>query len=170
MDVLEFQDGELEGRLNDLVATAAQVFDVAGAGIMLIDDAGQLRLIGASDETGRALELAQQSTGTGPGIQSTRRNSVVAVDDLSQDERWPLIRDELTPKGVLSVLSAPIRVLNHSTGNLNLFDSSPREWTQADRSGLLAFSGVVAAMLRIALEAQHSGQLVRELTAQIAPR
>lgn len=168
MDVLEFGDGELEERLDDLVETAAQIFDVAGAGIMLADEVGQLRLIGASNETGRALEQAQQDTGTGPGIQSTRRNSVVAVDDLSQDERWPLIRDALVPRGLLSVLSAPIRVLDHATGNLNLFDNSPREWTQADRAGLLAFSGVVAAVLRIALEAQHSGQLVRELTAQIA--
>ncbi len=170
MDVLDFQDGELEERLNDLVTTAAQIFDVAGAGIMLIDEAGHLRLVGASDETGRALELAQHETGTGPGIQSTRRNSVVAVDDLSQDERWPLIRDQLLPKGVLSVLSAPIRVRDQAAGNLNLFDGSPRVWTQADRSGLVAFAGVVTAMLRIALEAQHNGQLVRELGAQIASR
>jgi GAF domain-containing protein len=169
MDVLEFQEGELEQRLDDLVETAAQVFDVAGAGIMLIDEHGHLRLIGASDETGRALELAQQETGTGPGIQSTRRNSVVAVDDLAQDERWPLIREDLVPKGVLSVLSAPISLLEHPAGNLNLFDRSPREWTQADRSGLVAFAGVVAAMLRIALEAQHTGQLVRELSAKLAP-
>ena len=169
MDVLEFQEGELEHRLDDLVAIAAQVFDVSGAGIMLIDESGRLRLIGASDEIGRALELAQQNTETGPGIQATRRNTVVAVDDLSQDERWPLIRDELVPKGVLSVLSAPIRILDHPTGNLNLFDGSPREWTQADRSGLQTFAGVATAMLRIALEAQHSGRLVRELSAQIAP-
>lgn len=168
MDTLEFQDGELEQRLDDLVETAAQVFDVAGAGIMLISEDGQLRLIGASDETARSLELAQQESGTGPGIQSTRRNSVVAVDDLSQDERWPSIREDLVPKGVRSILSAPIKVRDHTTGNLNLFDESPREWTQADRSGLVAFAGVAGAMLRISLEARHSGQLVSQLIAQLA--
>jgi hypothetical protein len=31
----------------------------------------------------------------------------------------------------------------------------------------VAFAGVVSAMLRIAVEAKHSGELVRELTAQI---
>jgi len=169
MDVLEFRDGELEQRLDDLVETAAQVFDVAGAGIMLVDDDGRLRLIGASDETGRALELVQQETGTGPGVQSTSRNSVVAVDDLAHDDRWPLIQDQLVPKGVLSVLSAPISVREVPAGNLNLFDSSPREWTQSERSGLVAFGGVAAALLRIALEAQHSGELVRELSARLMP-
>ena len=169
MDALEFHEGELEQRLDDLVETAAQVFDVAGAGIMLIAEDGGLRLIGASDETARALELAQLENGTGPGIQATRRDSVVAVDDLSQDERWPSIREELVPKGIRSVLSAPIKVRDHTTGNLNLFDESPREWTQADRSGLVAFAGVAGAMLRIALEARHSGELVNKLTAQLAP-
>lgn len=168
IDALAFEEGELEQRLDELVETAAHVFDVAGAGMMLIGDDGQLRLLGASDQTARALELAQQEHGVGPGVQSTRRKSVVAVNDLAQDERWPQIREELVPKGVRSVLSAPINVRDHATGNLNLFDDSPREWTQADRSGLVAFAGVAGAMLRIALEAQHGGELVRELTAQLA--
>lgn len=169
IDTLEFEEGELEQRLDELVETAASVFDVAGAGMMLIDEDGQLRLIGATDPTGRALELAQQESGVGPGIQSTRRNCVVAVNDLRYDERWPQLRDELAPMGVVSVLSAPIHVRERATGNLNLFDDSPREWAESDRSGLVAFAGVAAAMLRIAIEARHRGQLVRELSAQLIP-
>lgn len=169
MDALEFHEGELERRLDQLVETAAQAFDVTAAGIMLIDESGQLRLIGASDETGRALELVQEQTGTGPGIQATRRNSVVAVPDLEHDERWPLIRADLVPKGVLSVLSAPVRVHDRPAGTLNLFDSAPQAWTQADRSGLVAFAGVASALLRIAIEAQHGGELVRRLNAQLTP-
>lgn len=167
IDALEFNDGELEARLDALVDTASLVFDVAGAGMMLIDEAGKLRVIGASDQTARALELAQQSSGIGPGIQSTYRNSLVVVDDLRSDERWPALRDELVPKGVLSILSAPIYVRDQPTGNLNLFDDKPREWTQSERSAVVAFAGIAAAMVRIALEARHKGELVRELSTQL---
>lgn len=169
IDALEFDDGELEARLDDLVETATQVFEIAGAGMMLIDEAGQLRLIGASDQTARELELAQQRTGVGPGIQSTYRNSVVVVDDLRNDERWPGLRDELATKGVVSILSAPIHVRGRPAGNLNLFDDAPREWTPNERSAVVAFARIAGAMLRIAIEARHRGRLVRELTAQLMP-
>lgn len=169
IDGLEFEDGELERRLDELVETAAQVFGIAGAGMMLIDEDGQLRLIGASNQTARALELAQQQSGTGPGIESTHDDTVVVVADLVTERRWPRLRDELVAVGVRSVLSIPIRVRDRPTGNLNLFDDRPREWTQSERAGAAAFAGVAAAMLRIALEARHSGRLVRELTAQLAP-
>lgn len=48
-------------------------------------------------------------------------------------------------------------------GTLNLFDQVEREWTEAERAGVAAFARV-AAILRIALEAYHRGQLIAELS------
>jgi GAF domain-containing protein len=162
--VVDCRPGELEERLDELVKIAAAVFDVAGAGLMLIDDESRLRLVGASDDAGRALEMAQQQAGEGPGVQATRRRELVTLTDFSRDGRWPEIHRAVAPFGVVSVISAPIYLRGQAVGNLNLFDRVAREWTQADRDGVTVFAGVAAALLRIALEARHSGQLVAELS------
>jgi GAF domain-containing protein len=166
MGVVDFRPGELEERLDELVEIAATVFDVAGAGLMLIDDESHLRLVGASDAAGRALELAQEREGEGPGVEATRRDELVFLTDFAQDGRWPAIHRAVAPFGVVSVISAPIRLRGQGVGNLNLFDRVAREWTQADCDGVTAFAGVVTALLRIAVDAHHNGQLVAELSGR----
>lgn len=167
VETADLRDGELEARLGQIVTTAAVIFDVAGAGLMLRDAEGQFRLVGASDEAGRALERAQQEFGEGPGVEASRTGQIVAVDDLEHDPRWPGLDEAVVPLGVVSVLSAPVPISGLGTGNLNVYDRAAREWTEADRAGLSAFSGVAGAMLRIAIEAHHHGQLVTELRAQL---
>ncbi len=168
VDALAFTRGELDARLAELVETVAQVFGFLGAGIMMMNESGQLYLIGTFDPTAGALELAQREGGVGPGVQATRLNRVVAVDDLNRDERWPQLRETLVPRGVRSLLCAPIRVHNRPVGNLNLVDGAPREWTQSERAGLTAYAGLIGAMLRIALDGAHEDQLVLELAKRLA--
>jgi GAF domain-containing protein len=167
VETADLRDGELEDRLDQIVKTAMVIFDVAGAGLMLRDAEGQFHLVGASDEAGRALERAQQESGEGPGVEASRSGQIVAVDDLQRDLRWPGLDEAVVPLGVVSVLSAPVPIRGLGTGNLNVYDRIAREWTEADRAGLSAFSGVAGAMLRIAIEAHHHGKLVTDLRAQL---
>jgi anti-anti-sigma factor len=162
--------GTLEERLDDLVDTAARLFAVDGAGLMLVDADGRLRSAGASDDAAEALERAQEHAGDGPGVVATRDRKVVAVEDLSRDDRWPALWTELERHRVRSVLSAPIWVRGRPAGNLNLLGREPRPWSLEERDGIAAYAGAATAMLRIALEAQHADDLVRRLRDGLAGR
>jgi len=168
LGTVDFGPGELEQRLDEIVESAAAIFDVAGAGLMLVDERSRLRLVGASNEAGRALEEAQEHAGDGPGIEATRQRELVVVSDLSRAGRWGEINRAVAPFGVVSVISAPICLDDEGVGNLNLFARVPREWTQTERTGAVAYARVAAAMLRIALEAQSGDRLVAELSGRMS--
>jgi GAF domain-containing protein len=162
-DRVTFRDTELERRLDDLVNVARRVFGVTGAGLMLLDEHKQLGLVGASDETARALERTQLQTGIGPGVQSTRTDQMVTVKDLAVDSRWPQVSERLRGLEVRGVLSAPIAIDEKTVGNLNLFDSKPRSWTDTDLDRARALANVVAIWLRVAIDAHEAGRLVSRL-------
>jgi transcriptional regulator with GAF, ATPase, and Fis domain len=162
-DHLKFRDDELEEQLDDLVTVARRVFGVAGAGLMLLDEHEQLGLVGASDDTARALERTQVQTGIGPGVQSTHTDQIVTVEDLAVDSRWPQVSERLRGLEVRGVLSAPIAIHETTIGNLNLFDREPRSWTDADVDRARALATVVAIWLRAAVDAHDKGQLVSRL-------
>jgi GAF domain-containing protein len=162
-DRVKFRGGELEEQLDDLVTVARRVFGVAGAGLMLLDEHEQLRLVGASDDTARALECTQLQTGIGPGVQSTHTDQIVTVEDLAVDLRWPQVSERLRGLEVRGVLSAPIAIRETTIGYLNLFDGKPRSWTDTDVGRARALATVVAIWLRVAVDAHKKGQLVSRL-------
>jgi GAF domain-containing protein len=131
-DRLEFREAELPERVAELLDVAGRVFGAAGVGLMLLDERGQLGLVGASSGTARALEQAQLETGVGPGVLSTQTDQVVVVADLTVDLRWPQLSQSLAGHEIRGVLSAPVSVQGRAIGNLNLLDSEPRLWTASD--------------------------------------
>jgi transcriptional regulator with GAF, ATPase, and Fis domain len=162
-DRVKFRDTQLEERLDDLVNVARRVFGVAGAGLMLLDEHERLGLVGASDETVRALERTQLQAGIGPGVQSTRTDQIVTVEDLAVDSRWPQVSERLRGLEVGGVLSAPIAIHETTIGSLNLFDSKPRSWSDTDLDRARALAAVVAVCLRVAVDAHERGRLVSQL-------
>jgi GAF domain-containing protein len=162
-DRVTFRDDEFEEQLDDLVTVARRVFGAAGAGLTLFDEHQQLGLVGASDDTAWALERTQLQTGIGPGVQSTHTDQIVTVEDLAVDSRWPQVSERLRGLEVRGVLSAPIAIQDATIGNLNLFDSKPRSWTDADIDRARALATVVAIWLRVAADAHEKGQLVSRL-------
>jgi GAF domain-containing protein len=162
---VDLGDGDLEGQLERAVVTAAEVFDVDGAGLMLALENRALRLVAASNAPARALEQAQVRLASGPGVDSTRENEVVLVRDLQEDGRWPELAALLAEQDVRAVLSAPVWVRGRPTGNFNLLCKRPRTWSEAEVTGIRAYAGIVTALLRIALEAQHGGGVIERLRA-----
>src|SRR4051812_20345581 len=108
LDRVDLADGELGRRLDEAVATAADLLEADGAGLMLMGPEGRLQLAGASNAAGEALERAQEALGDGPGVESTWRRTIVSVADVQQDPRWPALAAALAGSEVRAVLSAPI--------------------------------------------------------------
>jgi GAF domain-containing protein len=162
----DLQPGQLDARLDEAIADAQALLGADGAGLMLLSPSGQLRLAGATNPAAEALERAQIAIGEGPGVEATRRRTVVSVSDLRRDPRWPELSARVEQHGVRAVLSVPIWLYGRPAGNLNLLCRAPREWSRADGQALSAFAGVLTAFLRIAVDARHSGDVVDRLRAQ----
>src|SRR2546430_15365216 len=74
-DLLEF--------LHRVSVRCAQVLDVSAAGVMLTDQRGALRVVAASTEQTRLLELLQIQTDEGPCPECFHTGRPIAVADLA---------------------------------------------------------------------------------------
>ena len=91
-DVVEF--------LYLLVNRCVELLDVSAVGLMLGDDRGRLRVMAASSEETRMLELFQLQNEQGPCLECFRSGAPVEEPDLrAAQARWPLFAPEATRAG-----------------------------------------------------------------------
>ena len=115
--------------LHELTLRCADVLGVTAAGVLLTDQRGALRVVAASTEQTRLLELLQLQTDQGPCPECFHTGRPVAVADLSAATgRWPSFVAEARRVGFVSVHAVPMRLRTDVIGALNLF---------GDRTGAL---------------------------------
>jgi GAF domain-containing protein len=114
--------------LHELTVRCAQVLGVSAAGVLLTDQRGALRVVAASTEQTRLLELLQSQTDQGPCPECFHTGRPVAVADLSTptaSRRWPRFVAEARRIGFASVHALPMRLRTRVIGALNLFGTQP---------------------------------------------
>src|ERR1039457_125685 len=124
-DVIDF--------LHLLTDRSTQLLDVSAAGLLLADPRGELRVVAASSEQVRLLELFQIQNDQGPCMDCFRTGKPVAVADLSTEaKRWPRFAPAAREAGFASVQALPMRLREHIIGALNLFRAHPGPYDPAD--------------------------------------
>lgn len=103
------------------------IVDVAGAGIMLRDDAGNLRFTSTSDARLAALESLQIELGEGPCLLACEEGRVVIARDLRADDRFPLFGPKAVAAGMAAVYSFPMAIDGQIIGAANLYRDEPGE-------------------------------------------
>jgi transcriptional regulator with GAF, ATPase, and Fis domain len=117
-DVMDF--------LHQVTVRCAQVLGVSAAGVLLTDQRGALRVVAASTEQTRLLELLQLQTDQGPCPECFHTGQPIAVADLATaTSRWPRFAAEARQMGFASVHALPMRLRTDVIGALNLFDTQP---------------------------------------------
>jgi GAF domain-containing protein len=113
-DLIEF--------LRTVTTRAAELVDVAAAGLLLADAHGQLQFMAASDERTRLLELFQLQHSEGPCLDAYLAGTAVVNADLREAaDRWPVFAPHAAELGFRSVHAIPLRLRNQVIGALNLF-------------------------------------------------
>ncbi len=121
-------DFDIIDSLTALTARCVELLDTAACGILLADAEGHLRLIAASSEQARLLELFQLQNDEGPCLEAFATGHPVVETDLrSALERWPRFTPYAVGAGYDSVYAMPLRLRGNVIGALNLFrsDSGP---------------------------------------------
>jgi GAF domain-containing protein len=159
-DVIDF--------LHLLTDRSAQLLDVSAAGLLLADPRGDLRVVAASSERARLLELFQIQNDQGPCMDCFRSGQPVASADLSkQTERWPHFAPAAREAGFAAVQAMPMRLREQVIGALNLFRVAPGPFDQADMRVGQALADVATISLLHQRALRHSEELNEQLqTAQ----
>jgi GAF domain-containing protein len=119
-DVIDF--------LQVLTDRSAQLLDVSAAGLLLADQRGELRVVAASSEAARLLELLQVQLDQGPCLDCFRSGQAVTATDLATDRRWPRFADAAAQAGLGAVQALPMRLREQVIGALNLFRTAPGDF------------------------------------------
>src|SRR3954471_4413434 len=117
-DVIDF--------LHLLTTRCTELLDVSAAGVLLADSAGDLRVLAASSEQVRLLELFQLQNDQSPCLGWFRSGRQVNVTELSTTApRWPRFVPQAQQHGYGAVSALPMRLREQVIGALNLFSPAP---------------------------------------------
>ncbi|MET3983667.1 GAF and ANTAR domain-containing protein [Streptomyces sp. PvR034] len=115
-------DFDLIDFLRLLTDRCVSLLGVSAAGVLLADRDGHLRVMAASSEQVRLLELFQLQNDEGPCLECFQHGKPVTVRDIGAEaDRWPLFASQAVRSGFSSVQAVPMRLRNEVVGALNLF-------------------------------------------------
>jgi GAF domain-containing protein len=147
-------EADVTGQLATVIGAAGRVLGVDDIGVMLLDEQGELRVLGAAGRTGAVLERAQRRSGVGPGPDTVRRRRPVVVQDLAETPEyapvWEALRthDAVDAPAPRAVLAVPVVLDGDVVGNLNAVRVQPSSWTSEDVRAVEAYADAVAGILR----------------------
>jgi GAF domain-containing protein len=138
--VADFDVAELLLVLTD---RCVDVLDVGAAGIMLASPAGDLRVMAASSEAMRLLELFELQAQEGPCLDAYRTGDAVVNVDLGGDDgRWPQFEARAAGVGFRSVHALPLRLRGTVIGALNMLNVDANPMSQGDLAAAQALADV----------------------------
>ncbi|MFC4912011.1 GAF and ANTAR domain-containing protein [Actinomadura gamaensis] len=114
--------------LQQLAEKCVELLGVDAAGILVTDQRGHLRMMAASSEQSRLLELFQLQNEQGPCLDCFRTGTALHCADLSAPEavrRWPRFAPQALATGFGAVSALPMRLRDEVIGAMNLFRFRP---------------------------------------------
>jgi GAF domain-containing protein len=163
-------DFDVVDLLTDLTTRCAQLLDVAAAGLLLADPLQQLRLLAATSEQARELELFQLQADEGPCVECYTTGRPVSVADLRASvRRWPRFVPAALDGGFASVHAVPMRAAGIVLGAVGLFGTRPGELGDAD----LLVAQTLAHIASVAILQEHPAtpdRVMHQLRSALASR
>jgi GAF domain-containing protein len=161
-DVIDF--------LHVLTSRSVQLLDIDAAGLLLADPRGELRVVAASSEAARLLELFQLQTDQGPCLDCCRTGQPVTAADLATAQRWPQFTAAARDAGFTAVQALPMRLREQVIGALNLFRATPGPFDPADVRIGQALADVATISLLHERGMRHSEVLNEQLQTALNSR
>lgn len=155
-----------------LTERCVELLDAAAAGLLLRDSDGALRLMAATSEAAKTVELFQIQTNEGPCRDCVHSGSPISAIDLqTETSRWPRFAPVAVAAGFRSAHAFPLRLRGQVLGALNLFRVEGTDLPPADIATAQAFADVATIALlqdRVVDDAQRiAGQLQEALNSRV---
>jgi len=167
---LRFGEMRVEDAISEVVHTTHAMFDVDGAGLMLIDDEQRLRQIAASDDRFRHLEDLQIQHQEGPCIDAFENKELISAGDLVSDPRWPTFSEAAVAREVRAVLASPLPYNQDAVGVVAVLSEQRRPWSAEGELALLAFTDLAALFIASMMQGERQSQLATQLQGALDSR
>jgi GAF domain-containing protein len=167
---LRFGEMRVEDAIREVVHTTHSMFDVDGAGLMLADGDQHLRSVAASDDRFTYLEDLQIEHQEGPCIEAFDTKRLVGVEDLSQDQRWPLFSDAAVKQKVRAVLASPLPYNQDAVGVVAVLSEDSNPWSPEGELALLAFTDLAALLIASMMQGEQQNVLSVQLQGALNSR
>ena len=118
--------------LTQLTDHIAEVLDVSGAGVSLLDESNRLRFVTASSALLTEAEQTQERLQQGPCVDAVQTGEIIKSVDLERESRWPDLRPVLLAAPFRSAAGIPLQSEDRRLGSLNLYDAARRDWSDDD--------------------------------------
>src|ERR1017187_6970059 len=157
--------------LHVLTDRSVQLLDVSAAGLLLADPRGEMRVVAASSEAARLLELFQIQNDQAPCVDCFRSGRPVqSVDLAAEAQRWPRFAPAAREAGFAAVQALPMRLREQVIGALNLFRAHPGPYDPADIRVGQALADVATISLLQERSMRHNDTLNEQLQTALNSR
>ncbi|HEV8649242.1 MAG TPA: GAF and ANTAR domain-containing protein [Actinomycetes bacterium] len=156
--------------LQQVTDAAKQLFRADAAGLMLVDQQGQLRWASASDQSAQTVEDSQERLAQGPCAVAFRQRLPAAIRNIGTEPDWGEFTQVLLSEGICAALSVPVELDGGVIGTLDVYAGQARDWDPSEVAALQAYAGLVASLLSAAVTAQVKGRLAEQLQAALEHR
>ena len=167
---LRFGEMRVEDAISQIVRTTHSMFDVDGAGLMLVDEEQHLRNVAASDDRFGHLEELQIRHQEGPCIDAFDSKELVSAEDLADERRWPKFSEAAVSRHVRAVLASPLPYNQAAVGVVAVLSEQRHPWSPEGELALLAFTDLAALFIASMMQGEQQSELAGQLQGALDSR
>ncbi|WP_447002733.1 GAF and ANTAR domain-containing protein [Saccharothrix isguenensis] len=142
----------------------------AGAGITLMGPDGDRVTAAATDAVVERADALQYELGQGPCLTAWEQRTVVLIDDLEREDRWPEWIRAVAGAGLRSTLSAPLTAGAETLGALKVYGSRPGIHGEREEHLLTMFATQAAILLTNLRTSEDARRISDDLTDALRGR
>jgi GAF domain-containing protein len=150
--------------LDRLIQYCVQLLAADAAGLVLADVSGALRVMAATSEQARFLEVLQLHVNSGPCLDCYHSGRPVTVPNLAATGgHWPVLARSVESGGYRAVHAVPLAFQNQTLGAMNLFNSEPTALNSTDQTIARALTEMATVAILGQRALRRSEQVAEQL-------
>lgn len=154
-----------------ITSTAKEAFPHAvGAGVTLLGPNGERVTAAATDDLVKRIDALQYELGQGPCLTAWEQRTVVRIDDLRREERWPDWVRSVSDVDLRSTLSAPMTADGETLGAMKVYAAEAGVYGEREEHLVTMFAAQAAILLANMRTAEDARQVSDQLKEALRGR